>query len=356
MSKSIRSFVVLLLILTSVAWPILPAQARPPLRFAITRQEIRNNYVMFETIVDALAITNGMTILDIGSGPGTASFLFAEKLHGSGAVFATDIREEFVNHINEEAKRRGLANLSSALVKEEGFDEFYGTHHYDLVFMSNVYHVIDNPVEYFRKLRELLNPGARVVLVLYNQAPLYSVDDLTDIEGLGNALAEGAEDNPFAQHLSAATKQLLPDKADAQVIATALVDDFNRMLQDPRLYTLFYHDSYLRMDNLSVPARDFANWLLMTLKEDGVLEKNADQIDAKAMRLVIKLNRLFLQSQFGAYLAKDGMGVYLPAGDANRHTSKYLVLRELDAAGYKIAGEITTSPYFVTVIMTPKAP
>ncbi len=77
---------------------------------------------------------------------------------------------------------------------------------------------------------------------------------------------------------------------------------------------------------------------------------------AKAMRTVMKLNRLFFMKTLGGYLAEGGMGAYIPAGDANRHTSKYAMLRELDAAGYEYSKEISLSPFFDAVIMVPKAP
>lgn len=358
MSKKTRFICVLLIstILTSVAGPRVPALAKPALKSAIWRQLDRNRYIRFETLIDALDITPGMTILDIGSGPGYASFLFAERLHGSGEVFATDIREDFVRHIADEAKRRGLANLSSALVKAEGLDDFYRKHRYDLVFLSNVYHCLDNRIEYFSSMRELLNPGARLVLVLYNQAPLFSVDDLSDLDGLADRLSRESDDDPFHKHLSTGTRRLLQDRADREGLERALVDDFNRMLVEPRFYEGFYDNSYFRRNLLTAPDRELANWLLMTLGEDGVLDKPVGQMDAKAMRTVIKLNRLFFVKRLGDYLAGGGIGAYVPAGDANRHTSKYVMLRELDAAGYKFIDEIKLSPFFDAVIMAPRTP
>jgi len=342
------------MILTSLTTP--PAQAKPPLKSAIERQKFRNEYTRFETIIETLDITPGMTILDVGAGPGYASFLFAEKLHGSGAVYATDIRKDFVGHIAGEAKKRGLNNLFSAVVKEEGLDDFYGKHRYDLVFLSNVYHCLDNRIDYFNKLRLLLKPNARLVFILYNQVPLYTADDVSDIDELANSLSREAADSPFVKHLSNATRQLLKDETKREALLNALVADFNRMLTDPGFYKGFYKDFYFRKDFFTPTERDFANWLLMTIKEDGVPEKSGELIDDKGMRLVIKLNRLFISKRFGEFLEKDGMGAYIPAGDANRHTSKYVTFRELDAAGFKLIREIKLSPYYDAVIMAPKTP
>lgn len=355
MPKKILFIVTLSLsmIVLSMAVPIQPVQAKPPLNLAVTRQQFRNEYIKFETIINALEIKQGMTILDIGSGPGYAAFLFAEKLQGSGEVYATDIRADFVKYISEEAKRRGLTNLFSARVKEKGLDEFYSRHQYDLVFLSNVYHCLDDRIDYFSRLRAFLKAGARLVLVLYNEVPLFSVDDLSDVDGLINDLFRDTDDNPFFRSLCPATKQLMKDKTNREPLEMALVEDFNRMLIDPQFYKNFYSSSYFKKDLLTPSERDLANWLLMTLDEDGILEKSDGQIDAKAMRAVVKLNRLFFIKRFGTYLRNEGRGAYIPAGDANRHISKYVMLRELGAAGYALSREIRLSPYFNAAIMVP---
>ena len=148
-----------------------------------------------------------MTILDIGAGPGYASFLFAERLQGTGEVFATDIRSDFVDHITDEAKRRGLGNLSAVVVSEKGLDEFYSRHRYDLVFLSNVYHCLAARVDYFTELRRFLKPGARLVVIIYNQTPLFCEDDFTGYDDLVKKLAQEPPDSPFIARLSDATRE-----------------------------------------------------------------------------------------------------------------------------------------------------
>ncbi|MBF0501589.1 MAG: class I SAM-dependent methyltransferase [Candidatus Riflebacteria bacterium] len=299
-----------------------------------------------------------MTILDIGASAGLASFIFAEKLHGTGEVFATEVRPEAVDYVASESQKRGLFNLHSVLVKIDGLDDFYGKHRYDVVFLSNVYHCLDNRIEYFSKLRQFLRPNARLVIVMYNQFPLFAVDDLHDVNGwVASMIATQSTEignNPFFEELSTATRQLIGagDRGDA--LRSALVEDFNRMLKNPQFYKHFYTNSYFRENLFTPPERSFANYLVMMLQEGGVIEKHVEQIDAKEMRSVIKLNRLFFVVQFGKYLEKEGMGVFFPPADANRQTSKYVMFRELDAAGYKLDKEINLSTYYDAMIMVPK--
>jgi SAM-dependent methyltransferase len=333
-----------------------PPSAHPPLELAIRRQKSRQEKINLEAFLDTLGIAKGMAILDIGAGPGYASFLFAEKLQGSGEVYATDIRSDFVDHIAQEAKKRGLGNLSAAVVSETGLDEFYAGHRYDLVFLSNVYHCLDARVDYFTRLRSFLRPGGRLVVILYNQTPLFSEDDFTGYDDLVKKLAQEPPDSPFMAELSDATRALLRDQGSAAALKGALVQDFNRMLLDPQFYRHFYRDSFFTRDLFLPAERDFANWLLMTLAEDGVLDGTLDQRDERKMRTVIKLNRLFFIKRFGDHLAEGGRGAYYPVGDANRHTSKYVMLKELDAAGYRLVEEMRLPPFYDAVIMVPKAP
>ncbi|MFC1837773.1 class I SAM-dependent methyltransferase [Thermodesulfobacteriota bacterium] len=349
-----------MLVLLLITWPTKSGQAAP-LRMKIEQQGASINYIRLKAIVDALGVTDGMTILDIGAGPGFASFLFAKELQGSGAVYATEIQERFVKYITREAERRGLANLFPVQVNGEGLDDFYGRQRYDIVFAANVYQSLDNPVDYFGKLRNFLNPGARLVLVLYNQAPLFSVDDFTDLDALANFLSAAAEGSPFVSNLSEATRHLLQEKTDRDAIAKALVEDFNRMLQNPKFYTEFHTmgRTAVTKDNLlvlNVQRRELASWLVMKVKEDGFFEKPSEQRGGSEIRTVIRLNRLFFQEMLGKFLANKGMGAYIPATDAIGYTSKYVVLRELETAGYRFVGEIKTTPSFDTVIMEPVMP
>ena len=202
----------------------------------------------------------------------------------------------------------------------------------------------------------MLKPGARLVVIIYNQTPLFSEDDIARPDALAKRLAEEPPESPFVSGLSDATRQLLRDPGSAAALPGALVRDFNRMLLDPQFYRHFYRGSFFTKELLSPAERDLANWLLMTLAEDGALDGTLDRKDERKMRTVIKLNRLFFIKRLGDYLAESGRGAYFPVGDANRHTSKYVMLKELDAAGYRLVEERRLPPFFDAVIMAPKAP
>jgi len=109
-------------------------------------------------------------------------------------------------------------------------------------------------------------------------------------------------------------------------------------------YNMFPHEL------LNPSERQLADWLLMTLREGGDLDRPASEIEPPAMRAVIRLNRLFFSKIFGNLLANHGLGVLHPASDANHFISKYAVRREMGLAGYRFVKEIRLSPFYDAVV------
>src|SRR5688572_27926373 len=53
----------------------------------------------------------GERVLDVGAGPGFASFDLAQMVSDRGAVVAVDESQAFVEHLTQQAAARGLAQL-----------------------------------------------------------------------------------------------------------------------------------------------------------------------------------------------------------------------------------------------------
>src|SRR6185295_6636753 len=95
----------------------------------------RTKLPRIERVFGQLKIEPGMTILDIGAGTGQQAYILAERLKGSGKVYATDIDPLLVDYVNAQAKERGLSNLETAVVSIKGVDPFYAKHRYDLILL-----------------------------------------------------------------------------------------------------------------------------------------------------------------------------------------------------------------------------
>lgn len=346
----IRFFMIFLLL--SLFQP-LKGLAAPPLAVHIQRMKLINDHIQFEKIIKDLHLQEGMTILDIGAGLGHHSFIFAGALQGTGKVFATDVREDFVAYIAEQARSRNLTNLFPVLVTPDGLDDFYTRNEYDIVLISNTYHLLDNRISYFKELRRFLKPDARLILLMYDQVPIFTEAEFSDFNGVIDILSSADEDDIFVRHLSADTRRLLTNKEQGNETKRAVIKNFNMMMTNPIFYKGFIRHPYVGRNMLSKSERNFINWLLMTIQENGTFDKSADQIEPREMRPIMKLNRLLIASRFGDYLSNDGTGSYMPVADSNQYVSKYVMFRELDKAGYQLAREIRMSPYFEALIMIP---
>ena len=62
--------------------------------------------------VEALGIERGMIVADFGSGSGAYALLIAEKLAGTGHIYAIDVQKDLLRRTHNEAQKRKLSALS----------------------------------------------------------------------------------------------------------------------------------------------------------------------------------------------------------------------------------------------------
>jgi SAM-dependent methyltransferase len=345
-----------------------PEPEPPPvdLTLAIARQAQRSKLVDIDGILDHgwLSVRPGMTVLDVGAGAGHFSFAIAARMNGKGRVFATEVLPDRMAHIQKEASKRGLEIVTPVLVDGSGLDAFYTEHRYDLVFMNNVYHRIDDHEpgsrrRYFRKLRKQLNDDGRLAIILYRHVPPVTASDFIDIDAAIRDLANDKEYDPFYWSMSEVARgqwDLLasePGRVISPEQQSLFVEEINRAIAIPSLYRYFFGEKFFHPGLLDESQRDFANWLLLTLREEGTDTKGVDDLTAKEARAVRQLNSLFFVSRFRRHLAHGRVGSYIPRGDVNRQTSKFLVIKEVGEAGFAFAEEHVLSPYFTLLVFEP---
>ena len=120
-----------------------------------------------DEILKTLNIQQGQTIVDIGSGGGFFTFLFSHLVGDKGTVYAIDTNEDFLEYINRQAAENDLTNIKTVLATEEYIPISH--HSVDLVFVRNVYHHLQNRVQYFTQVKQLLSPFARVTIIEYSR-------------------------------------------------------------------------------------------------------------------------------------------------------------------------------------------
>jgi arsenite methyltransferase len=125
-----------------------------------------------DQILEILQLKEGQNVVDIGAGGGYFSLRFATAVGSKGKVYAVDTNPEFLEFISNTATAKGLSNIVAVLAKEDSLGLPEGS--IDLVFMRNVYHHLQNRVEYFRRLSHLLMSNGKVAIIEYKCGGCFS--------------------------------------------------------------------------------------------------------------------------------------------------------------------------------------
>ncbi len=305
-----------------------------------------------DKLMAMLKINPGMTILDIGTGTGQYAYKFAERLKGTGKVFATDSEIDCINYVTEEAHKRGLRNLYPVLVRRDRIDEFYGEHKYDLITIFHVFESLsENRVDYFKKLRDSLTDNGRVVIMFFKDLSLFSLDDFSNFKGLIKELSSEDATSPFYKGLRKTTQELIKENAGHEpneLLKQVIVDDFNNMLSDRRFCTNFINDEQVFLRKVSFLPEEirYVNWLWSFLvKHLLILEKAPEDLPPVAFEKTRSLNKLFIIQQFRQYLHKNGASPF-----SSERTE--IVLTALKAAGYKLESRYDFMPFDFILIFT----
>lgn len=114
-----------------------------------------------DEVIRSLALAPDAAVADIGAGTGYFAVRLARALP-KGKVIGVDISQSMVRYLDARAKREGLANVAAQLgtATDPRLDAPV-----DLVILVDTYHHIGAREKYFRRVREALNPGGRLVII-----------------------------------------------------------------------------------------------------------------------------------------------------------------------------------------------
>jgi SAM-dependent methyltransferase len=114
-----------------------------------------------EEILDALHLQRTSLVADIGAGTGYFSVRIAKRIP-EGKIFAADIEPDMVRYLGERARREHLINLVPV---QASADAVNLPEPVDVALVVDTYHHIGNRTQYFAKLKSLLRPAGRLVIV-----------------------------------------------------------------------------------------------------------------------------------------------------------------------------------------------
>ena len=129
----------------------------------IFEREGRDAFDHRHEIIKQCEIRPGMTVADIGAGTGLFTHLFAGSVGSGGRVYAVDISDEFVDHIDESARQNGTTNVTGVLC--DPFSVKLADDSIDLAFICDTYHHFEFPMRTMRSIHRALKPDGALIRI-----------------------------------------------------------------------------------------------------------------------------------------------------------------------------------------------
>ena len=102
------------------------------------------------------------TVVDIGAGLGFFAVPFSRRIP-QGVVYACDLLQEMVNHMREALRAEKADNVFPLRMEEVRVPLRDGIA--DVVFMANLHHELERPMETLAECRRLLRAGGRLAII-----------------------------------------------------------------------------------------------------------------------------------------------------------------------------------------------
>jgi predicted methyltransferase len=165
-------------------------------------------------LVAEMGVKPGMTVADIGTGPGYMLPYLSEAVGPGGKVLAEDIFDDFLDKARANAAKAGLKNVE--FIKGTDRSPTLPAASLDIIMALDSYHHYDYPRDMLAGFKQALKPGGRLVIVEYykrsgamgggNGALTHiRLDDagvIKEVEASGFALVEEREHIPKSQYMA----------------------------------------------------------------------------------------------------------------------------------------------------------
>lgn len=127
-----------------------------------------------DAIAQAVGITAGSTVVDVGAGTGLFVAPFVAAVGPQGRVIPVDIAPQFVEHLTERCREAGFDNVTPRL----SFERSLGlpANSAQFAFVCDTYHHFEYHEDMLRSLYETLTPGGVLVIVDFERVPGVSRD------------------------------------------------------------------------------------------------------------------------------------------------------------------------------------
>ncbi len=123
----------------------------------------REDRLQVNRVMDVLGIKPGSSVADVGAGSGWFTVRAAKRVGFDGLVYAVEINDEYLKHIDKRSKSENLLNIRTILGKED--DPLLPEKSVDAVLLLKTYHEIGEPVRWLRRMRPAMREGALLGII-----------------------------------------------------------------------------------------------------------------------------------------------------------------------------------------------
>ncbi len=119
--------------------------------------------LQIDYIIEKLALKPGDIVVDIGAGAGVFTLPLARAVGPKGTVYAVEIDQGFLDHIEQRAREQQVMNVRTVLGKFA--DPNLPTRDIDLALFHDVLHHIEDRAGYLTALARYMKPTGRVAII-----------------------------------------------------------------------------------------------------------------------------------------------------------------------------------------------
>ena len=116
-----------------------------------------------QIVLGAIGIMKGMTLADLGSGPGFFTIPMAQMTGENGIVYAVDRDPNMLKCLQENIAKAGLNEKIIKIIKSDVTSTGLSKNSIDIVFFANVLHEVSDKTAFFQEVKRICKPSAKVV-------------------------------------------------------------------------------------------------------------------------------------------------------------------------------------------------
>jgi ubiquinone/menaquinone biosynthesis C-methylase UbiE len=116
-----------------------------------------------ERVMDAVGITTGLVLAEIGAGRGRYTVHLAVRVGETGKVYAEDIDAAALRHLDRRCQTWKLKNVES--IRGDVLDAKLPDGELDLIFIISSYHHFEDPVTLLQGALKALKPDGKLAIV-----------------------------------------------------------------------------------------------------------------------------------------------------------------------------------------------